>query len=310
MYFNGCVSPRIQSCVTAYLKDKPTLAIAFVDMMQTLSDLPENENFDNCLADTLRICNDLAIKNRVEKSSDASACDVYVDPAIKQSCYNEAYPKIAIEKDNPGVCNSLTDPMVAKSCLDSYNSAKSITMRDISWCDRMSVDYMQTNCKNIFYSAVARATKDISFCLKAPTKDVSANCVGEYSRNAGFTQISQCKIIDEYANLFVSPLAKDAVHDQCVEFILNKMIMELPQQDIPFDKITAYKTACTGYTAADRKKICLDLIDIRLKSQTMMAEAAKAAAKAAEPTSAPTPVTGTGASGTPATPNTEATSNK
>jgi hypothetical protein len=246
-YMQSCFQEKLQVCIDTHLKDskdKFSTGASFLETIQSLAELPDNELFDNCLADDLRTCSDLAIKHKVESSSDVSSCDSYADPVLKQSCYNDAYPRLAVEKDNPMLCNQLADPYYSKYCMDTYNTKKSVKTKDISWCGRMSEDYMKENCKNAFYASVAIDSKDPEFCKSAGDKDQVASCVSQFARGVGYTDPAQCKIVSSYATYFANEKAVGMAHDECVSFVAVKLQEKITPETKDAELIASAKALC------------------------------------------------------------------
>ena len=258
-YFLGCFKDRIDMCSKNHLKGiEIPLSGSFLDNINTLKQHAGSENFDNCVADGLAACYDLSIKNTMTKTPDAGICGSYEDGALRQNCFNESYPKMAISQDDIGVCNNNKEPYWLKYCQDAFNQDKAIKNKEITYCDKMSDESTGKICRDNYYFSVALATKDITFCKTAGSTISISNCASNFVNQSIFnSETRDCEVLKTYSE-YLGKKETSNMYNRCITEDINRQLSKLdPQKDG-----AAYRALCAKLSDDIVKKDCVKRTEV------------------------------------------------
>ncbi len=237
-----------------------TVTGSFLELSRTLLPLAKgNETIDNCIADGISACSNLAIQKKIAEEPSVDICDEYADPVAKQNCLNDVYPKVAIFKDDVTVCNRVSDEFGQKYCSDTYNGDKAVRSRDSSWCSRLSSADRQNECKGTFHVKVAVATDDIGFCAKSPDSAGALNCSRAFAmRKMDSSSIESCKKTYAYSSSIPDKGDLDRIHRDCLGRLTGEILSAMrANPDLVASGEGEYRQAC-GSLPETEKKVCLE----------------------------------------------------
>ncbi len=263
-FFVSCETERVNACIKAHVTETFVVTGPFVDQMNLLLQKNlQNEQLDNCVSDSVSACSDMAIKNKMQKTPSEDGCRSYIDPAIRKNCYDDLYPKLALQNDDIRLCDKLTDIFHVNGCQDAYNTHKAVKTKDISWCMRLSVDYAQENCKRSFALGVALDSGDVTSCTKYSDPPVVPECVKNFITQKVFTlDASNCKKIDDYASYFANKTDLESLYIDCAAQATSTRLMELVRDGMKNTaKIDEFRAICNDLTNTKAKTICLRSLD-------------------------------------------------
>lgn len=240
----------------------PVSTITGSFLEQTRAILPfakDNEIIDNCIADTISGCSSLAIQKKIDTEPSVDACNEYADPVARQNCQNDAYPKIAIFKDDAAVCSQATDEYSQKYCSDTYHAEKSVRNRDVSWCSRLSSADRQNECRSVFYVKVAVDTNDIGFCAKSKDATSQLNCSRSFAmQKMDFTSLESCKKTYAYSSSIPEKGELDRIHRDCLNRLSGNLLAAISANpELSDAKRETYRQVCSVFQELE-KKVCLE----------------------------------------------------
>lgn len=259
--FLACTSEKLSLC-TQIPSDTPWLSVtgSLSEQLSTMKMYAEKgELQDNCIADSLVACSNIAIQQKTEKEPSLAICDEYADAVAKTACINDMYPKLAIFKDDATVCGQSTDMYVQKFCADNYNADKAVKNKDVSWCGRLSSPDRQNECKMSFVTKTAIYSSDIGFCSKSSNPEQMQNCYKSYiMQKMETTSIETCKKIYDYASYVPNKTELDRMHRDCLNRMSNELLQSFRNDSsLIASKSEEYKRVCALFPEME-KKICLD----------------------------------------------------
>lgn len=220
----------------------------------------KSELHDNCIADSLVACSNIAIQQKTEKEPSLAICDEYTDAVAKTACINDMYPKLAIFKDDATICSQSTDMYVQKFCSDSYNADKAVKNKDITWCSRLSSLDRQNECKMTFSIKVAVHSGDIKYCGAPGSPEQVQNCYKAYILQKMDTSSRETckKIYDDYASYVTNKTELDRINRDCLNRMTNDLLQSFrTNPSLLTSKSDEYKQTCALFPEME-KKICLD----------------------------------------------------
>lgn len=193
-----------------------------------LSLAPGNEIVDNCIADSISACSNLAIQKKINTKPSLDACEAYANPTEKQNCKNELYPKIAIYHGDITVCNQVDDEYLQKYCSDTYNIDKAVRDKDITWCSRLSSTERQNECKGTFYVKIAMASDDIKFCAKSQDETQASACSQSFlMKKIESTSLESCKKTYDYTSFVSEKNVLDRIYQNCLSRLAGEILMSI-----------------------------------------------------------------------------------